>query len=146
MRYLVCFLGNAISYMQIVKWVATLFRLRMNGQRTAVPGSVLTILFICPGPMIALALCMIATRRDPEEFSVFFPSLILVTMLNQLDGLREVDRSRWFPDSVWLIVFINFVVYGSGVILFRTFVIVRIESLLNRRRSVAGPVGPPSVQ
>ena len=108
------------------------------------PGSVLTTLFICPGPMIALALCMIATRGDPEEFSVFFSSLILVTMLNQLDGLREVDRSRWFPDSVWLIVFINLAVYGSGVILFRTFVIVRIESLLNRRWtcwSAFGPVG-----
>ncbi len=132
--FFVCALGNAFIYMHLIKWMAVYFGLKMNTQMKAMMATLVAVLCLCFVPMLIGVLLLISFDCQPNDFPLwFFSSPGIVTVLNEWHDLREMYRNSWFPANDLLIVFLNFGVYGGLALLARTFVMTRLECMLERR-------------
>ncbi|MCH2211411.1 MAG: hypothetical protein MK110_08920 [Fuerstiella sp.] len=95
--------------------------------------SLLTMLFICFGPIIFSVFLLLNTNVYAKSISMFcFMSPIVIEVLNQLDGLPAVYHNNLFPESDVLVILMNFLVYGALVIGLREFVLNTLNGLLDR--------------
>lgn len=132
--FLTCALGNAFIYMHIVKWTAVYFGLKMNTQMKAMMSSLIAILCLCFVPMLIGVLCLVGLDSDPSDFPPwFFSSPVIVTALNEFHDLNEMYRNSAMPASDVFVISLNFCVYGGLVLIARSYVLTRLESLLDRR-------------
>jgi ABC-type transport system involved in multi-copper enzyme maturation permease subunit len=135
-RFLVCVVGNALIYIQIVKWVSVYCGLRLPNQMKAMLASLLSILGLCILPILVTTLFLISLDLNPDDFPVFwFTSPVPMAVLNEIHEIDSVFRRSWFPNSEWLVVLTNFAVYGTLAVGLRAFVLARLNKLLQRRDS-----------
>ena len=146
MLFMICVIGNTLIYIQIVKWISVYFGLRLQSQMKAMLASLLSIVGLCLLPMMMTALVLISLDCDPDDFPLFFFSSPAITVcMNELHELHEYYRRSWFPESDWLVVLFNFMVYGGLALALRTFVLVRLNHFLQRKDSPAYASTAPDV-
>jgi len=131
--FFTCAIGNAFIYMNIVKWTAVYFGLKMNTQMKAMMATLVAILCLCFVPMLLGILALLSVGADPNDLPLwFFSSPVIVTALNEWHDLSEIYCHGWFLRSDVIVVLLNFAIYGGLMLACRAFVTVRLGTLLGR--------------
>jgi ABC-type transport system involved in multi-copper enzyme maturation permease subunit len=131
--YLVFAVGNAFIYMHLVKWIAVFFGLKQNTLMKAMIGSLVTVLVLCFVPMILIALVLVSTNCNPNDFPFwFFSSPIMSVAFNEFHDLQEFWRRTYLPNSDVFVVLFNFAVWGGLALTLRFHILNRLPSLLGR--------------
>ncbi|MCP4171519.1 MAG: hypothetical protein GY758_12180 [Fuerstiella sp.] len=132
--YVTCAMGNAFIYMHLVKWIALTFGMKLNTQMKAMIGSLVSVLVLCLVPLLMGALIMISIGMDPDDFPLwFFMSPLIPTGMNEFHDRHEIYRNNWLPDSDVFVVIFHFMIYGGLVLILRTWLMLRLPTLLHRR-------------
>lgn len=139
--YVIGTLGFALIFMNLVKWLAVYFGLKMKSQMKAMVGSLTAVLLICFVPLLSIVTLMLLSGNDPDDFPLFFLSTPMIPyMMNELHDFQPVFQIDAIPDSELFIILGGFFVYGTLMLAVRFFVLLRLPSLLNR----ADGLGPPA--
>lgn len=132
--FFVCSLGNSFIYMNLIKWVAVFFGLKLNTQMKAMVATLISILVLCFVPVMLCALTMMSVGSDPDDMPLFFfLSPLIVPALNEWHDIYQIYRNNFLPESDLVVIVCNFAVYGSLTLAARSFVLRRLGELMNRR-------------
>ena len=132
--YTMCAVGNAFIYMHLAKWVALALGLKLNSQMKAMIGSLVSILVLCLIPLLLGELILMSIDMTPNHFPLwYFMSPLIPTGMNEFHDRHELYRNNWVPDSDVFVVVFHFMVYGGLVVILRTFLMLRLPDLLQRR-------------
>lgn len=132
--FFVCSLGNSFIYMNLIKWVAVYFGLKLNTQMKAMVATLISILVLCFVPVMLCALTMMSVGSDPDDMPLFFfLSPVIVPALNEWHDIYHIYRNNFLPESDVVVICCNFAVYGSLTLAARSFVLRHLGELMNRR-------------
>lgn len=152
--YMLCLLGTAAINLNLVKWIAMYFGLKMKTQMRAMTNGLVSVLLLCLLPLALLTIGMIQTNLNPNTFPLwFFSSPAVFPVANEIHDLHEIFRGsgrsqgNGLPRSELLVVLINFAIWGSITLCLRAVVIGRVSDLLQRldRTLVKTPLEPAEV-
>ncbi|MCP4504845.1 MAG: hypothetical protein GY826_00415 [Fuerstiella sp.] len=60
-------------------------------------------------------------------------SPLIPTGMNEFHDRHEIYRNNWLPDSDVFVVIFHFMIYGGLVLILRTWLMLRLPTLLHRR-------------
>lgn len=131
--FLTCIVGSAFIYLNLAKWIAIYWGLKLNTQMKALLASVLCVIALCLVPMMTCLGYLFWTDADPDSTPLFFfSSPAIIVCMNEIHELYYVYRRGSFPPSDWLVVLTNFAIYGSLALVLRAVLLRRLPKLLNR--------------
>jgi ABC-type transport system involved in multi-copper enzyme maturation permease subunit len=134
---------HAIVYLSLARWVGILFGLVFRSQMKAMVASISSLLVLCIVPALLTALAMISVDSDPDDFPLFcFTSPAIIYVFALVGEISNVYGRSWFPDSDWMVLIVNLLVYGALLMFLRWQVLLRYPDLLNRRDMELSPAQP----
>lgn len=132
--FFVISLGNAFVYMNLIKWVAVYFGLKLNTQMKAMVATLLSILVLCFVPMTMCALGMMSVGADPDDMPLFFfMSPLMIPAMNEWHEIHHIYRNNNLPESDLVVILGNFAIYGSLALAARAYVLSSLPALMNRK-------------
>lgn len=131
--YMLCLLSTTVINLNLVKWIAMYFGLKMKTQMRAMTSSLISVLLLCTLPMALLTIAMILTDLNPNKFPLwFYSSPAVLPALNEAHELHEAFRGNSIPDSELLVILIYFIGWGGVMLCVRGIVTGRLGTLLQR--------------
>ncbi|HLJ09979.1 MAG TPA: hypothetical protein VKU82_02260 [Planctomycetaceae bacterium] len=129
--YVICTILSVGIYLPMVAWLSLWIGLKVRTQARAIISSLAAIVGWCTVPLMVFVMPL-GILFPASQVSIDFAKYLVLLSLASIIAVNEFDALPEFPGSGWLALLVNFMVYGTALMIFRRLCLTKADRLLGR--------------